>query len=100
MLREDAGAAHDITAIARKAQVSPIRLVRSFRKAYGISFARYIRVLQMQRAFTLLADPFMSISAVAADAGFSDQSHMTRAFTQTYGVTPAALRSLLRRGAV
>jgi AraC family transcriptional regulator len=82
----------EITTIARAAQVSPVRLVRSFRRAYGISLARFIRVLQMQRALSLLSDPAISISTVAAEAGFSDQSHMTRAFAQTYGVTPAALR--------
>jgi AraC-like DNA-binding protein len=46
----------------------------------------------MQRARNLLSNPAIAISTVAAEAGFSDQSHMTRAFAQTYGVTPAALR--------
>lgn len=81
-----------IAEIARDVNVPPIRLVRSFRKAYGISLARFIRTLQMQRALGLLRDPALSISAVAAEAGFSDQSHMTRAFTQTYGLPPAVLR--------
>lgn len=85
----------DITAIARNVNVSPIRLVRTFRRAYGISLARFIRMLQLQRARTLLCDPALSISAVAAETGFSDQSHMTRAFVDTYGVTPAGLRSKL-----
>lgn len=93
-LRANAHLGREITAIARDAQVSPVRMVRSFRRAYGISLARFIRVLQMQRAITLLSDPAISISTVAAEAGFSDQSHMTRAFAHTYGITPAALRSL------
>jgi len=85
-----------IAAIARNASVSPVRLVRSFRKAYGISLARFMRVLQLQRALSLLSDPALSISAVATEAGFSDQSHMTRAFAHTYGLTPAVLRRLRR----
>lgn len=36
-----------------------------------------MRVLQMERALSLLLDPAISLSAVAAEAGFSDQSHMT-----------------------
>lgn len=91
-LRANVDLARDITAIARDAQVSPIRLVRSFRRAYGISLARYIRMRQMQRALSLLSDPAMSISTVAVEAGFSDQSHLTRAFAHTYGVTPGAIR--------
>ena len=31
-----------------------------------------MRVLQMQRALTLLSDPAISLSAVATDVGFSD----------------------------
>lgn len=93
-LRTDGDLGCGIAAIARDAHVSPTRLVRTFRRAYGISLARYIRVLQMQRARSLLSDPAIPISAVAAEAGFSDQSHMTRAFAQTYSVTPAALRRL------
>jgi AraC family transcriptional regulator len=91
-LRANGDLGRGIAAIARDAHVSPIRLVRSFRSAYGISLARYIRVVQMQRALSLLSDPVISISTVAAEAGFSDQSHMTRAFAQTYGVTPGAFR--------
>lgn len=91
-LRVNADRGRDIATIARDAQVSPTRLVRSFRRMYGISLARFIRVLQMQRALRLLSDPAISLSTVAAEAGFSDQSHMTRAFAQTHGVTPASMR--------
>lgn len=83
-----------ISAIAKDAHVSPTRLARAFRRSYGISLARFLRVLQLQRASALLTDPNIAISAVAAEAGFSDQSHMTRTFVRTYGMTPARLRSM------
>ncbi|MFY9885769.1 MAG: AraC family transcriptional regulator [Candidatus Cybelea sp.] len=95
-LRANVDLGRNIATIARDAHVSPIRLVRSFRRTYGISLARFIRVLQMQRARSLLSDPAISLSAVAAEAGFSDQSHMTREFAQTYGDTPASMRRLKR----
>ena len=93
-LRANVDLRRDIATIARDAHVSPVRLVRSFRRTYGISLARFMRVLQLQRALSLLSDPAISLSAVAAETGFSDQSHMTRAFAQTYGVTPASVRRL------
>jgi AraC-like DNA-binding protein len=96
-LRAHVDLGRNISAIARDAQVSPIRLVRAFQRLYGISLARFIRVLQMQRALSLLSDPAISISRVALEAGFSDQSHMTRAFGETYGVTPAVLARRIRR---
>jgi AraC-like DNA-binding protein len=93
-LRANVDLGRDIATIARDAHVSPIRLVRSFRRTYGISLARFMRVLQMQRALSLLSDPAISLSAVATEVGFSDQSHMTRAFAQTYAATPASMRRL------
>jgi AraC family transcriptional regulator len=93
-LRENLDLRRDIATIAHDEHVSPIRLVRSFRRTYGISLARFMRVLQMQHALRLLSDPAISLSAVAAEAGFSDQSHMTRAFAQTYGATPGSMRQL------
>eukprot|EP00873_Tetraselmis_striata_P011251 jgi/Tetstr1/431515/TSEL_002167.t1 len=33
-----------------------------------------------------------SLAEIAADAGYSDQAHMTRAFRQWFGTTPARLR--------
>jgi AraC-like DNA-binding protein len=95
-LRANVDLRRDIATIARDAHVSPVRLVRSFRRTYGISLARFMRVLQLQRALSLLSDPAISLSAVAAETGFSDQSHMTRAFARTYGVTPASMRRLKR----
>ncbi len=82
-----------ISTIAKDAHVSPTRLARAFRRSYGISLARFLRVLQLQRASALLTDRTIAISAVAAEAGFSDQSHMTRTFVRTYGMTPARLRN-------
>lgn len=95
-LRTNVSPPRGIAAVARDVGASPIRLVRSFRSAYGISLAHFIRTLRLQHALKLLRDPALSIGAVAAEAGFSDQSHMTRAFSRTYGHTPAALRNGLQ----
>lgn len=62
-------------------------LSRDFRALYGTSPYRYmtLRRLDLVRAM-LLAGSSMADAALAA--GFFDQSHMTRQFTQAYGVTP------------
>lgn len=94
-LRANVSPARGIAAVARDVGASPIRLVRSFRSAYGISLAHFMRTLRLQHALKLLRDPALSIGAVAAEAGFSDQSHMTRAFSRTYGLTPGRLTKRL-----
>jgi AraC family transcriptional regulator len=44
-----------------------------------------------------LRDDGLSLSDVATECGFSDQSHLTRAFRQTVGVSPGAWRRALQR---
>jgi AraC-like DNA-binding protein len=63
-------------------------IARQFRAAFGTSPDRYRtqRRLQGAREAIERGEP---LAAVAADAGFADQSHLTRQFKRTYGLTPA-----------
>ncbi|MFJ7494401.1 AraC family transcriptional regulator [Streptomyces sp. NPDC097727] len=86
--------AENITAdeVARVAGCSRFTLYRGFRAAYGFAPSDYQRDLRLRRARTLLAEG-TAPSTAAAEAGFADQAHLTRWFTRTYGVTPAAYRT-------
>jgi len=48
-------------------------------------------------SFVVDLDGAMIGQIAAAEAGFADQSHLTRWFTRTYGVTPAAYRTAPRQ---
>lgn len=63
-------------------------LARQFRRAFGTSPDRYrtLRRLDLARASIEHGE---SLARAAAEAGFADQSHMTRQFKRTYGLTPA-----------
>lgn len=63
------------------------RLSRDFRALYGTSPYRYItqRRLDLARAMLLAGH---SLTEAALSAGFFDQSHMSRHFMQSYGVSP------------
>jgi AraC-like DNA-binding protein len=75
-------------------------LSRDFRTFFGTSPYRYLtmrRLDAVRRA--LLAG--VSLADAAADAGFADQSHMTRHFVKTWGMPPARwLRAMQAAGAV
>jgi AraC-like DNA-binding protein len=66
---------------------------RQFRYAFGTSPDRYrsLRRLELARAAIQQGRP---IARVAAEAGFADQSHLTRQFKRTYGLTPARWAAL------
>jgi len=40
----------------------------------------------------------LPLASAAADAGFSDQAHLTRTMRRFFGVTPAVAATSLRRG--
>jgi AraC-like DNA-binding protein len=67
---------------------------RHFRWAFGTSPDRYrtLRRLALARA---AIESGQSLARAAAEAGFADQSHMTRQFKRTYGLTPARWIALI-----
>ena len=80
--------------LALLAGVHPVHLARAFRAAFGCSVGCYSRRLQVARAVILLDDPDLSLSAIALEAGFADQSHMTRLVRAQTGLPPGAWRRL------
>lgn len=74
--------------LERVAGADRFTLARHFRRALGTSPDRYrtLRRLELARAAIQSGLPLVH---AAAQAGFADQSHMTRQFKRTYGMTPA-----------
>jgi AraC-like DNA-binding protein len=69
-------------------------LARHFRRAFGTSPDRYrtMRRLALARA---AIENGLPLAQAAAQAGFADQSHMTRQFKRAYGLTPARWTALI-----
>lgn len=65
-----------------------------FRQTTGKTPLQWQLAKRIDRAKRLLADTDMTIAAVAAQIGFSDQAHFTKVFRQVTGDTPAAWRRL------
>jgi AraC family transcriptional regulator len=82
--------------LAEEADVDRSRLTREFRRHFDVSIGEYLRRLRVQRAWQLVTTSALPLSEVALAAGFSDQSHLTRAFHRAYLIPPARLRRSLR----
>jgi AraC-like DNA-binding protein len=87
----DANFAQNVTIreLANLAGLSPYYLVRAFHKQMGLPPHRYQTNVRVNRARKLLMSG-ASPSEVAYDTGFCDQSHLTRCFKRTLGVTPGS----------
>jgi AraC-like DNA-binding protein len=74
--------------LATESGLSRFHLVRTFAKVFGLPPHSYQVHVQVEKARALLARG-MRLSLIAAEVGFSDQSHLTRHFRRIVGVTPA-----------
>jgi AraC-like DNA-binding protein len=83
-----------IRSLARTIGWSERHLINKFRAYCGVRPKTAARRLRFSHAFDLVSThPTGNLSAIAAQAGFSDQSHMTREFQSFAGVTPGVLQS-------
>jgi AraC-like DNA-binding protein len=64
-------------------------LARQFRAAFGTSPSRFRTMRQLDHVRRLLKRS-VSLAEASIEAGFADQSHMSRHFKKAYGLTPGA----------
>jgi len=82
----------ELRELSAKAAVHPSHLARAFHRFQGRPIGDYVTGLRVQYAARRIAAGETSLRAIAADAGFSDQSHMTRLFKEFTGMPPAQYR--------
>lgn len=78
--------------LAREAGVHPVHLARAFRKFEKRTPGEYQQHLQIRAACELLGKPEWPLAEIAAECGFADQSHFTRAFRRMAATTPLRFR--------
>lgn len=78
--------------LAGLAQLSVFAFIRKFRAEFQCAPHAYVLDQRVKHAQRQLARPDVPLKVVAANCGFSDQSHMTRVFRRVLNVTPAEFR--------
>jgi AraC family transcriptional regulator len=72
--------------------VHAVHISRYFPKYIGCSFGEYIRKLRITRSLPMVRSTRKSLTAIAYECGFADQSHFTRTFRQLTHFSPGAFR--------
>ncbi|HYW78813.1 MAG TPA: AraC family transcriptional regulator [Thermoguttaceae bacterium] len=80
--------------IARQCHVDPAYLCRLFRRYDHQTPYQLLMRLKMNLATERLQDPAVLVKQVAAELGFDDPFHFSRAFKRVFGVSPDAFRRL------
>jgi AraC family transcriptional regulator len=86
-----------LSVFARNCCLSQSQFARAFRTSTGVPPYRWALNARIRRAQELLANNDLSISVIAVQVGFADQSHFTKAFRRLSGVSPGSLAPRSKR---
>lgn len=82
----------DVAAVAAHCGVSREHLTRSFRAAYGVGPATWLRRQRIAQAERLLAAGTLSVAEVGRRCGFASASHFAQVFRRQLGCAPGRYR--------
>lgn len=86
---DDPSATLTLAMLAAQAGLSRYQFLRAFTRLTGLPPHAYLLQRRVQRARQLIGNG-LSLAEAAAASGFADQSHMTRCFVRSFGLTPGA----------
>jgi len=83
--------------VARECGISVGHFSHAFRRTLGVAPHKWLIEQRVVLSKEKLRDEGLSLSDVAMECGFSDQSHLTRVFREAVGVSPGAWRRVFKR---
>ena len=82
--------------LARECRLSRAHFSRAFRRSVGMAPHNWLIEQRIVLSKEKLREDRLSLTDVALECGFSDQSHLSREFKRTVGVSPGAWRRALK----
>ncbi len=82
----------DLQKLATVAGLSQCHFSEMFKQSLGVPPYRYVLLQRIERAKRYLRQSNRPINDVALSCGFADQSHLTKHFRKSVGMTPRAFR--------
>ena len=85
-----------ISTLAHEAGISPFHFSRLFRQKTGLTPYAYLSEIRAMTARQFLETTDLSISAIAAECGYSRPTAFTAAFSKRFGESPRSVRARAR----
>jgi AraC family transcriptional regulator len=80
--------------LARSADCHPITIAKHFHRYFSCTPGEYLRRIRTQKAVERIRSGKASLSEIAFECGFSDQSHLGRTVRRYAGLAPGEIRRL------
>lgn len=74
--------------------VHSVTISKFFPKYFSCTFGEYMRRVKIEKSLQLIKSSPVSLTGIAHECGFSDQSHFTRTFKQLTGFLPSQYAKL------
>ncbi|ALL06076.1 AraC family transcriptional regulator [Pedobacter sp. PACM 27299] len=94
LLNDDLSYDWSLYNLSKQLDIHPVHLSRDFSKYFGCGIGQYIRAIRVQQSLSMIVKGESSLTAIALDCGFADQSHFIRSFKSLHQITPFAYRKL------
>jgi AraC family transcriptional regulator len=91
-IEENMNIGFTVAELAAWMQTSPNQLGQRLRFSTGLSIWRFVQRQRVAMAKMLLMSQTLTIAHIAMQLGYFDQSHFTKAFRDSVGVTPGEFR--------
>lgn len=88
LLRNNWNNTIELSYLSRLLNVHPVTISKNFSKYFGCSLGEYMRKLKVEHSIPLIKSGNTSLTGIAYDCGFADQSHFIRTFKNFTGVLP------------
>jgi len=95
LLHESLNEKLNLTKLSQIANIHPMHLSRDFHKYFHCNLGDYIRKLKICKSLSILPTNEKSLTEIALECGFADQSHFIRCFKENTGITPLKYRKIL-----
>jgi transcriptional regulator GlxA family with amidase domain len=86
----------EVKDMAEHVHLSVSQIQREFSQKFGITPSRYLREVRVGMVRHLLESSDLSLTQIVSECGFYDQSHLTRHFKASTGLTPLKYRQRFR----
>ena len=96
-LEKNLAESHSLNAVSREARLNEFKLKKGFREHFQTTVFGYLRQKCMEHARKLFTSNSPTVLEVANAVGYSNPSHFSRAFRETFGLNPREFVSKLSR---